>query len=215
MSHLWSELFRFLFLSKSYRLCRNMAFIERCSEEDEAVSFRVDWIKFLAQAMLGFCHFGLAWGRRSRDGRFGIREDDEMSNCRDSQKWGIYTVPMPRERRGYQLESLTSCFIVLQMFLVAPKVTRFPAFNQKAHPWKNQLVPRGYGYLKITHCSDTTVLDVWYMCARSQTDLLSRYVIQQQRLQLPIPHIVVLPARAWQEKVKLTGVAVRTPAPFL
>ncbi len=51
----------FLFFSKSYRLCRKIAFLERCSEDDAAVTFRVDWLRVLAQAMLGFSHFGVCY----------------------------------------------------------------------------------------------------------------------------------------------------------
>jgi hypothetical protein len=38
------------------------SFIERCDANDPNVSFSVNWLKVLAQAMLGFSHFGFCWG---------------------------------------------------------------------------------------------------------------------------------------------------------
>ncbi len=183
--------------------------MERCSEEDPAVSFRVDWIKVLAQAMLGFTHFGLIWGHK-----YGARYDqEEMSINRDGMEWGRYTMPMPKERHGHRFVSMTSCFLVFLMFLVAPGLKRLPAFNQDGHPWHIAAVSHKLGFLKITHCADNTLLDVWYRCAKSQTELLGRYLAQQQRLQQPMSLIEVFPARAWQEKVKQAGVAARPQLP--
>ncbi len=199
----------FSFFSKSYRLCRNIAFIERCSEDDSAVSFRVNWLKVLAQAMLGFTHFGLCWGEKCE----GRADQKEMCTARDSKGWGIYTVPMPKERHGHHFQSMTSCFIVFLMFLVAPGLKRLPAFNKDGHPWHVTAVHHAHGFLAITHCADNALLDVWYRCVKSQTELLGRYLVQQHRLRQPISRIEVVPARAWQEKVKKTSVDVRAPLP--
>ncbi len=185
--------------------CRNRPFIERCSPEDPNVSFCVDWIRALAQAMLGFCHFGLPWGFKLT----GTSSAKKMSNIRDSGKWGTYALPMPRQRHGLHLQSYTTCFIVLFQFIVAPELKRVLAFGQEGHPWRCTEIANALGYLKITHCPDNTMLDVWYLSVDTQEYLLPRYAAQQQRLQRPLLPIIIFPERAWGEKKKQTAISVR------
>jgi hypothetical protein len=134
--------------------------------------------------MLGFTQFGLNWGEKIR-----ARAVNEVQMCcvRETTKWGRYASPMPKEKQGKKLQSSTSCFIVFLLFLMAPRLKRIPAFNKGGNPWYCPDIANAIGYQKITHCADNTLLDVWYLSAESQQDLLALYVAQQQLLGRPLP----------------------------
>jgi hypothetical protein len=86
--------------------------------------------------------------------------------------------------------SYSTCFIVLLQFIVAPELKRIVAFNQEGQPWLCSDIPNAVGHLKITHCADNTVLDVWYLSTDTQESLLLLYAAQQLRLQQPLLNII-------------------------
>jgi hypothetical protein len=125
-------------------------------------------------------------------------------------KWGRYHLPIPKKRHGILLQSSATCFVCLLQFIVAPELIRILAFNQKGQPWHCKGIPNDIGYLKITHCADTTLFNVWYLSADSQESLLRDYTAQQQRLQRPLLPITIFSDRAFAEKLKQTAADVRT-----
>ena len=113
-----------------------MAYIERTTATDPEKSFSVHWPSYKLALMLGPEHFGLPIGEIfNSDGT----TDPLHTICSKGHAWFEFMLPPPFETT---FGRKATCFIVLLLFLLFPKLRFIPAFNKGGADWTRDLSTR-------------------------------------------------------------------------
>jgi hypothetical protein len=128
-------------------------------------------------------HFGIPVGFRRNGLKKRVPTELLGTERENAGTWFNSSLPRPAHvPEGMEFKrtrALTTCLIVLFLYLIAPGLKRNPAFNKEGAPWYALGVKASPGEVVVSHCDDVKkVMEFTALSAARQQALKETFLLQ-------------------------------------